>query len=146
MSGTSPGDWNTKLTQRSRYSVSARSLRLPSSAPSMTTEPESARSRPPRIPRSVVLPDPERPTRATSSPSSTERLTSRRAATLPAGVENERLTLSQRTASGIAVLDDHAQPLAMDADQPAQARLLDQVAGQLEATGAFQDHQLAGGL
>jgi hypothetical protein len=76
---TSPNDWKMNATDRRRTFTSSSSDIADTSCPSITTVPEVGWSRPPRMLRSVVLPEPDRPRTATSSPGSAARDTPRRA-------------------------------------------------------------------
>src|SRR5271156_322509 len=66
--------WKTKPARRSRAGSASHS------SPSNCTRPISANSRPPRMRRSVVLPDPEGPRSARNAPLGTDRLTPFKAA------------------------------------------------------------------
>jgi hypothetical protein len=71
--------WNTKPTLSWRNAVSRAGLNELISTPSTVTVPLVAVSRPPAMEHKVVLPDPDGPTSATSSPASTVRSTASRA-------------------------------------------------------------------
>ena len=67
--------WNTKPILRRRKMVRASSFREKMSLPSTVTAPPVGRSSPPSMCSKVDLPEPEVPTIATNSPSSTARST-----------------------------------------------------------------------
>ena len=72
--GSSAKSWNTKVS----------GLRLPAGgAPRSSAAPEAGRSRPPRIDNSVLLPQPDGPTIATTSPAATSNETSSSTSSAP---------------------------------------------------------------
>jgi len=73
--GISPKVWNTNAMVRRRTSAAPASSSAETSIPSTVTVPAVGRSRPPSRLRSVVLPLPDRPRTASSSPRSTCRST-----------------------------------------------------------------------
>jgi hypothetical protein len=64
--GTSPKAWKTKAIRLRRSVSRSRSVILVTSRPSTRTRPAVGASRPPMMFSSVVLPEPDRPRRATS--------------------------------------------------------------------------------
>jgi len=64
--GTSPKAWKMKATRSRRSASRSRSVIRFTSRPSTHTRPAVGSSRPPMMFSSVVLPDPDRPRKATS--------------------------------------------------------------------------------
>ena len=77
--GTRLQNWYTSPTSRRRNTASSSSERAYTSAPFSSTWPEVGRSTPPMRCSRVDLPEPEEPTMATNSPSSTLKDTSSKA-------------------------------------------------------------------
>ncbi len=95
--GKKPEDWKTKPTRSRRRASSPLSSSPARSLPSTWTRPRSGVSRPPTMFSRVVLPDPERPFRATGSPRGTSKETPRSAWTAAAPVPYDLCTSSTRT-------------------------------------------------
>jgi hypothetical protein len=79
--GMSPNDWNTNPTTSRRSVSRSFSAIAVTSCPATSTRPASGLSRPPIWLSRVVLPDPDRPRMAISSPGNASKDTSRRATT-----------------------------------------------------------------
>ena len=92
--GTSPNDWKMKATRSRRSASRSRSVIRLTSCPSTHTRPVVGSSRPPMMFSSVVLPEPDRPRRATSWPRSiVERDPAQRA--------NRRVPAAERPADAV---------------------------------------------
>src|SRR5262249_32660493 len=109
--GKSPGSWNTVATVRGSGPLTG--------LPAMTMRPLSGATRPPSMPSSVDLPQPDGPMIVQNSPSPTESETSRSASTAPDDVRKRRARPSIAISGGRVTSrqledlagDDHALDL-----------------------------------